>query len=88
MILPAIQATMKDGGRMIIPFSAYPEELGKSNPARKWPLIWPIWIWSPCSCTEKKLGEKYGIFDIEMIFNSMPPITGYVHPPQEMKVIH
>jgi hypothetical protein len=35
MILPAIQATMKDGGRMIIPFSAYPEELGKIKPGAK-----------------------------------------------------
>lgn len=35
MILPAIQATMKDGGRMIIPFSAYSEELGKIKPGAK-----------------------------------------------------
>lgn len=35
MILPAIQATMKDGGRMIIPFSAYPEVLGKIKPGAK-----------------------------------------------------
>lgn len=94
VILPVVQASAKDRGRMIIPFSAYSEELGKIKPGAKAALylcnldLVTVLLQGTYLGTRKKGGVKYGLFDIEKVYNSMPPITGFVYPPQEMKIVH
>lgn len=94
VILPIIQATMKDKGRMIIPLTPYQEELSKIKADTKVAIylanlnLTTVLFQGTYKGEFKKCGVKYGIFDIEKIYNSMPPITGYVYPPQEMRVVH
>lgn len=94
VIIPIIQATMKDRGRMIIPLSAYQEELEKIKPDSKVAVylanldLTTVMLQGTFKGIKKSFGVRYGIFDLEKVYNSMPPITGYVYPEEELKVVH
>ncbi|HHX80472.1 MAG TPA: pyridoxamine 5'-phosphate oxidase family protein [Acholeplasmataceae bacterium] len=94
VIIPIIQATMKDRGRMIIPLSVYQEELEKIKPDSKVAVylanldLTTVLLQGIFKGIKKNLGVSYGIFDLDKVYNSMPPITGYVYPKEELKVVH
>ena len=93
-LLPVLQSVMKDRGRVIIPFSAYGEELRQIEKGQKIALfiadleLNSVLLQGEYKGSEKKGGMEYGIFDIEKVYNSMLPVVGYIYPMEEYKLVH
>ncbi|NLD26337.1 MAG: pyridoxamine 5'-phosphate oxidase family protein [Acholeplasmataceae bacterium] len=94
VIFPIIQAVMKDSGRIFIPMTVYSEHFAKIKPGSKIAVflanleLSTVLLQGTYQGIDKKLGVKYAIFDVEKIYNSMPPITGYIYPQEEMAIVH
>jgi hypothetical protein len=94
VIIPIVQAFMKDQNRIIIPLTAYRNQLSKIKPGSNVAIyvanleLNTVLLQGKLIGFNSTLGLKYGIFDVEKIYNSMPPITGYVYPKEELKTVH
>lgn len=94
VLLPVIQATMKDEGRIIIPLSAYGEEIKKIKPGSKIAMFYvnlelsSVLFQGYFGGIGKKLGVEYAIFDISKVYNSMVPIPGYIYPMEPYRTVH
>ncbi len=94
VLLPVLQATMKDEGRIYIPLTAYGEEIKKIKPGSKVALFYAnlelssVLFQGYFTGIEKKLGVSYAIFDISKVYNSMVPIPGYIYPMEPYSVVH
>ncbi len=93
-LIPVVQSVLKDKGRLLIPHSAYAQELAEIPTGAKASIflanleLASVLFQGAYSGTIKKLGITYGIFDIEKVYNSMVPIPGYIYPMEEYKVVH
>lgn len=94
VILPIIQALQKDTGKIIIPLTANKEQLKKIKAGSQVAIyianleLSTVLLQGTYRGIQNRLGLKYGVFDVEMVYNSMPPITGYVYPEAELKLVH
>ncbi|MFW5780135.1 MAG: hypothetical protein ACOCWI_01605, partial [Bacillota bacterium] len=94
VLLPTMQAVMKDKGRLIIPLTAYGEELEQIQKGQKCAMfvadlnLSSVLFQGEYQGIEKKGGMRFGIFDIEKVYNSMLPVVGYIYPEEEYKLIH
>jgi hypothetical protein len=94
VVFPIVQAVMKDAGRIFIPMTVYAEHFAKIKTGAKIAVflanleLSTVLLQGTYQGTGKKLGVKYAVFDVEKIYNSLPPITGYIYPEEEMAVVH
>lgn len=94
ILIPVVQSVLKDKGRLLIPYSAYKEELALIAPMTRASMflasldLTSVLFQGIYMGSEKKLGTTYGIFDIEKVYNSMVPIPGYIYPMEEYKLVH
>jgi hypothetical protein len=93
VIVPVIQAAVRDGGRIFIPLTAFAEELSKIAPGSKAALyvcnlkLESVLLQGVFCGIEKKSGIKAAIFDIEKVYNSMLPVVGYCTD-EPYKLVH
>ncbi|MCL2631323.1 MAG: pyridoxamine 5'-phosphate oxidase family protein [Firmicutes bacterium] len=79
-ILPIIQAQVKDKGRLVVPFSPYAEKL-KELENNQSVAIFCVNLNLTGLLLQGKfshLKSGVGIFDIEKVYNPMPPIIKYI----------
>jgi hypothetical protein len=94
VLLPVIQAAMKDEGRIFIPLSAYKDEIKKIKPGAKVALFYvnlelsSVLLQGYFGGIGKSLGVEYAIFDIAKVYNSMVPVPGYIYPMEPYRTIH
>lgn len=94
IILPVIQAFMKDQSRMIIPLTAFGDEIRTIKEGAKAAMfianmdLASVLFQGTFKGVKKAAGLEYGIFDVEKVYNSMVPIIGYIYPEEQYQIIH
>lgn len=94
VIVPVIQAFMKDQSRMIIPLTAFSEEIRNIKEGAKTAMfianldLVSVLLQGAFAGIKKSAGLEYGVFDIEKVYNSMVPIVGYMYPEEPYKLVH
>lgn len=94
VLLPVLQASMKDEGRIIIPLTAYGKEIKKIKIGSKVALFYAnlelssVLFQGYLTAIKKTLGVEYAIFDISKVYNSMVPIPGYIYPMEPYTTVH
>ncbi|MDD4316369.1 MAG: hypothetical protein PHC84_04350 [Clostridia bacterium] len=94
IILPVIQAVMKDEGRIIIPLSVGGDEIKKLKSGAKLAMFYAnlelssVLLQGYFAGISKKLGVEYAVFDIHKVYNSMVPVVGYIYPMEPYRTVH
>lgn len=95
VLLPVIQAFMKDKfGRMIIPLTAFKEELSSIPKGAKVALylanldLCGVLLQGEYGGVMKTAGMSYAVFDTQKVYNTNLPVVGYIYPQENYKIIH
>ena len=91
VIVPVIQAGACGSERIVFAASPFGKEIKKIPKGVKAAVFGmtldmeDVLLKGIYEGTVRSKGIKTGIFDIEKVYNSMPPVAGYIYPRQELK---
>ena len=93
VIIPAIQTQSLDSQHVLFSTSVYPDELVAIPPGA------PLAVFNMALTMEDVLlrgryqgikrmgGVKAGVVEVDWVYNPMPPVTGQIYPPVELKAV-
>lgn len=88
VIIPIIQACPAGNGRIIFSKSCFKEEIKKIPEVAKTAVFGMTLDMEDVLLKGRYSGSKgMGTVDIDKVYNSMPPVMGYIYPRQEIKSI-
>lgn len=93
VLVPALQAMAADSGRIVFSAGMYKDELMKIKDGADM-AIFGMNLDMEDVLTKGKFkgftrsrGVRIGVFDIERVYNSMPPVAGYIYPEHKLEPV-
>ena len=93
VLIPAIQAQSLDAGHVLFPTSVYTEELAAIPVGASLALFGmslsmeDVLMRGTYQGIRRAGGVRAGVLEVNWVYNSMPPVTGQVYPPVELKPV-
>lgn len=93
VIIPAMQSKAAGGGRIIFSGGLYRDELSKIPAGAKMAVFGmtlnmeDVLLKGIFKGFKRIMGLNTGIFDLERVYNSMPPVHGYIYPEQRVEPV-